>query len=92
MTTMDKNPIGELMQNTMESVKNMLKVDTVVGDPIDRCWPVGCRPILCSLGFRIGIGGLSSENLHAAKALPLVHHAHLWRGCDGLALNVHPGR
>ncbi len=31
---MDKNPIGELMQNTMESVKNMLKVDTVVGDPI----------------------------------------------------------
>ena len=34
MTEMDKNPIGELMQNTMESVKNMLKVDTVVGDPI----------------------------------------------------------
>ena len=31
---MDKNPIGELMQNTMESVKNMLKVDTVVGEPI----------------------------------------------------------
>ena len=33
-TTMDKNPIGELMQNTMENVKNILKVDTVVGDPI----------------------------------------------------------
>lgn len=31
---MDKNPIGELMTNTMESVKNILKVDTVVGDPI----------------------------------------------------------
>ena len=31
---MDNNPIGELMQNTMESVKNILKVDTVVGDPI----------------------------------------------------------
>ena len=28
---MDNNPIGELMQNTMESVKNILKVDTVVG-------------------------------------------------------------
>lgn len=27
---MDNNPIGELMQNTMESVKNILKVDTVV--------------------------------------------------------------
>lgn len=31
---MDKNPIGELMQTTMENVKNILKVDTVVGDPI----------------------------------------------------------
>ena len=31
---MDKNPIGELMQTTMDNVKNMLKVDTVVGDPI----------------------------------------------------------
>ncbi len=31
---MDNNPIGELMSNTMESVKNILKVDTVVGDPI----------------------------------------------------------
>jgi sporulation protein YtfJ len=31
---MENNPIGTLMQNTMESVKNILKVDTVVGDPI----------------------------------------------------------
>ena len=31
---MDKNPIGELMQNTMENVRSILKVDTVVGDPI----------------------------------------------------------
>lgn len=31
---MDNNPIGELMQTTMENVKNILKVDTVVGDPI----------------------------------------------------------
>ena len=28
------NPIGELMQSTMDNVKNMLKVDTVVGEPI----------------------------------------------------------
>ena len=34
MTTMENNPIGALMQNTMDSVKNILKVDTVVGDPI----------------------------------------------------------
>ena len=29
-----KNPISELMQSTMENVKNILKVDTVVGEPI----------------------------------------------------------
>ena len=28
------NPIGELMQSTMDNVKNILKVDTVVGEPI----------------------------------------------------------
>ena len=28
------NPIGKLMQSTMDNVKDMLKVDTVVGDPI----------------------------------------------------------
>ena len=28
------NPIGELMQTTMDNVRNILKVDTVVGDPI----------------------------------------------------------
>lgn len=28
------NPIGALMESTMESVRNILKVDTVVGDPI----------------------------------------------------------
>ena len=31
---MENNPISNLMQSTMENVKNMLKVDTVVGDPI----------------------------------------------------------
>ena len=28
------NPIRELMDNTMQNVKDMLQVDTVVGDPI----------------------------------------------------------
>ena len=29
-----KNPISELMQNTMSSVRELLKTDSVVGDPI----------------------------------------------------------
>ncbi|MBR7073666.1 MAG: GerW family sporulation protein, partial [Oscillospiraceae bacterium] len=54
---MDKNPIGELMQNTMENVKNILKVDTVVGDPIYTPDGITLVPISrISVGF--GGGGV----------------------------------
>lgn len=54
---MDNNPIGELMQNTMESVKNILKVDTVVGDPIYTPDGITLVPISkISVGF--GGGGV----------------------------------
>ena len=54
---MDNNPIGELMQNTMDSVKNILKVDTVVGDPIYTPDGITLVPISkISVGF--GGGGL----------------------------------
>ena len=51
------NPIGELMQTTMESVKNILKVDTVVGDPIYTPDGITLVPISkISVGF--GGGGV----------------------------------
>lgn len=54
---MDNNPIGALMQNTMESVKNILKVDTVVGDPIYTPDGITLVPISkISVGF--GGGGV----------------------------------
>ena len=54
---MDKNPIGELMQTTMENVKNILKVDTVVGDPIFTPDGITLVPISkISVGF--GGGGV----------------------------------
>lgn len=54
---MDKNPIGELMQTTMENVKNILKVDTVVGDPIYTPDGITLVPISrISVGF--GGGGV----------------------------------
>lgn len=61
---MDNNPIGALMQNTMESVKNILKVDTVVGEPIYTPDGITLVPISkISVGF--GGGGLE---LNAKKA------------------------
>ena len=51
------NPIGELMQTTMENVKNILKVDTVVGDPIFTPDGITLVPVSrISVGF--GGGGL----------------------------------
>ncbi len=51
------NPIGELMETTMENVKNILKVDTVVGDPIVTPDGITLVPISkVSVGF--GGGGL----------------------------------
>ena len=54
---MEKNPIGELMQSTMENVKSILKVDTVVGDPIYTPDGITLVPISkISVGF--GGGGV----------------------------------
>jgi len=61
MTDMENNPIGELMQNTMENVKNILKVDTVVGDPIYTPDGITLVPISrISVGF--GGGGVELGN------------------------------
>ena len=48
------NPIGELMQTTMENVRNILQVDTVVGDPI--VTPDGITLVTISK-ISIGFGG-----------------------------------
>ena len=48
------NPIGEMMRSTMENVKNILKVDTVVGDPI--VTPDGITLVPISK-IRVGFGG-----------------------------------
>ena len=51
------NPIGELMQSTMENVRSILKVDTVVGDPIVTPDGITLVPISrISVGF--GGGGV----------------------------------
>ena len=53
-----KNPIGELMQTTMDNVKNILKVDTVVGDPIYT--PDGITLVPISQ-ISVGFGGVGLE-------------------------------
>ena len=63
------NPIGELMQTTMENVKNILKVDTVVGDPIFTPDGITLVPVSrISVGF--GGGGLEFGGKKAGEARP----------------------
>lgn len=63
---MENNPIGELMNNTMESVRNILKVDTVVGDPIYTPDGITLVPISkISVGF--GGGGVEFNSKKAGE-------------------------
>ena len=56
----------ELMQNTMENVKNILKVDTVVGDPIYTPDGIMLVPISrISVGF--GGGGVEFNSKKAGE-------------------------
>ncbi len=66
---MDNNPIGELMRTTMDNVKNILKVDTVVGDPIYTPDGITLVPISrISVGF--GGGGVEFNSKKVGEVRP----------------------
>ena len=66
---MENNPIGELMNNTMESVKNILKVDTVVGDPIYTPDGITLVPI-SKISVAFGGGGVEFNAKKAGEQRP----------------------
>ena len=66
---MEENPIGRLMNTTMENVRNVLKTDTVVGDPITTPDGMMLVPISrISMGF--GGGGIELNSKRAADTRP----------------------
>lgn len=66
---MDNNPISQLMQTTMDNVKNVLKVDTVVGEPIITPDGITLVPISkISLGF--GGGGVEFNSKKSGETRP----------------------
>lgn len=82
MDNMDNNPIGVLMQNTMESVKNILKVDTVVGDPIYTPDGITLVPISrISVGF--GGGGMELSSKKPGEPRP-------YGGGNGTGVKIEP--
>lgn len=66
---MEENPIGRLMNTTMENVRNVLKTDTVVGDPITTPDGMMLVPISrISMGF--GGGGIELNSKRSADTRP----------------------
>ena len=65
----NNNPIGELMKSTMDNVRSILKVDTVVGDPIVTPDGITLIPISrISVGF--GGGGVEFSSQKNGQARP----------------------
>lgn len=59
---MGEHPIEGLMQTTMESIKDMVDVNTIVGDPVESADGLVIIPISkVSLGFASGGGEFSSN-------------------------------
>ena len=67
MDNIEKNPIRDLMQNTMENVKSILQTDTVTGDTIYT--PDGTTLVPISR-ISVGFGGGGVEFGAARKAEP----------------------
>lgn len=66
-----KNNLDEIMQNTIKNIKNILRVNTVVGEPITidgiKIIPV-CK---VNVGMVIGGGELSHNNKKVHKNYPI---------------------
>ena len=80
---MEKHPIESLMGTSMESIREMVDVNTVVGDPVQTQDGSTIIPISkVSFGFLAG-GGEYSGNMPSQTDLPFA-------GGAGAGVTVHP--
>ena len=57
-----EHPIGELMKTAMTSIKDMVDVNTVIGDPVEACGGATIIPISkVSFGYVTAGGDLSTQ-------------------------------
>lgn len=68
---MDTHPINNLMEKAMESIKNMLEVNTIVGEAVETKNGTVIIPVTkVSCGFGAGGSEYSPKNPHADEELP----------------------
>lgn len=96
---MDKHPIQSIMSTTMENLKDMVDVNTVVGDPVETNDGTTIIPISrVSFGFVAGGGeygaspnnGLYADTGASASRLPSSGDDMPFAGGTGAGVSVHP--
>ena len=78
------HPIGSLMQTTLENIKDMVDVNTVVGSPITTPDGITIIPVSrVSMGFGFVAGGGEYDTVKTADSLPFA-------GGSGAGVSVQP--
>ncbi len=68
---MDRHPIGDLMETTMQKIREMIDVNTVIGQPISTPDGITLIPVSkVSFGFASGGSDFQTKNAAAGAANP----------------------
>ncbi len=83
-----EHPIGELMQTAMASIKDMVDVNTVIGDPVQASTGATIIPISkVSFGYVTAGGDLSTEEKSRKMVEPVDYP---FAGGSGAGVSVQP--
>jgi sporulation protein YtfJ len=82
---MDNHPIESLMKSTMESIKDMIDVNTIVGDPIKSIDGTTIIPI-SKVCFGFASGGSEFDNVKATEP----NNKYPFGGGSGAGVTVKP--
>ena len=81
---MDKHPIGELMETTMTKIREMVDVNTIIGQPIATMDGVTIIPVSkLSFGFASGGSDFQTKNQQPAQN-------NAFGGGSGAGVNINP--
>ncbi|OPJ57255.1 GerW family sporulation protein [Alkalithermobacter paradoxus] len=85
------SPIEDLMKTTMENMKNMIDVNTVIGDPIETSNGTVIIPISkVSFGFASGGGEYSKGRRESGRVEEVTKEGYPFAGGTGAGVSVQP--
>ena len=84
---MGQHPIEELMKTAMESIKEMVDVNTIVGDPVQTVDGTVIIPV-SKVGFGFAAGG--GEYTKEKRDNSNINSAYPFAGGSGAGVSIHP--